>query len=77
MNILAIKLELISSPPGHPLASGVTEGSILRAAIEIGALHVNRKVRVMSIRCSLHIICMFTVAKKSQARTRIYQRSNG
>lgn len=39
----AIKLDLISSPPGHPLASGVTEASILRAAAEIGALFVNKK----------------------------------
>jgi hypothetical protein len=42
--ILAIKLELISSPPGHLLASGVTEASILRAAAEIGAIYVNKKV---------------------------------
>lgn len=42
--LLAIKLELISSPPGHPLASGVTEASILRAAAEIGAIYVNKKV---------------------------------
>jgi hypothetical protein len=41
--VLAIKLELISSP-GHPLASGVTEASILRAAAEIGAIYVNKKV---------------------------------
>jgi hypothetical protein len=41
--LLAIKLELISSPPGHPLASGVTEASILRAAAEIGAIYVNKK----------------------------------
>ncbi len=41
---LAIKLELISSPPGHPLATGVTEASILRAAAEIGAIYVNKKV---------------------------------
>ncbi|CAF3002871.1 unnamed protein product [Rotaria sp. Silwood2] len=40
---IAIKLELISSPPGHPLASGVTEASILRAAAEIGAIYVNKK----------------------------------
>lgn len=40
---LAIKLELISSQPGHPLATGVTEASILRAAAEIGAIHVNKK----------------------------------
>ncbi|CAF1123957.1 unnamed protein product [Adineta steineri] len=40
---IAIKLELISSPPGHPLASGVTESSILRAAAEIGAIYVNKK----------------------------------
>jgi len=41
---LAIKLELISSPPGHLLASGVTEASILRGAAEIGAIYVNKKV---------------------------------
>ncbi len=35
---------MISSPPGHPLASGVTEASILRAAAEIGAIYVNKKV---------------------------------
>ncbi|CAF3125652.1 unnamed protein product [Rotaria socialis] len=40
---IAIKLELISSPPGHPLASGITEGSILRAVAEIGAIYVNKK----------------------------------
>ncbi|CAF0842667.1 unnamed protein product [Adineta ricciae] len=40
---IAIKLELISSPPGHPLASGVTEASILRAAAGIGAIYVNKK----------------------------------
>ncbi|UJR15306.1 hypothetical protein I4U23_002259 [Adineta vaga] len=40
---IAIKLELISSPPGHPLASGVTEASILRAAVEIGSIYVNKK----------------------------------
>jgi hypothetical protein len=34
---------LISSQPGHPLASGVTEASILRAAAEIGAIYVNKK----------------------------------
>jgi len=44
IGLLAIKLELISSPPGHPLASGVTEASILRAAAEIGAIYVNKKV---------------------------------
>jgi len=35
---------LISSPPGHLLASGVTEASILRGAAEIGAIYVNKKV---------------------------------
>jgi hypothetical protein len=44
LHLLAIKLELISSPPGHPLASGVSEASILRAAAEIGAIYVNKKV---------------------------------
>lgn len=48
-NDLAIKLELISSPPGHPLASGVTEASILRAAAEIGAIYVNKKVWKMKL----------------------------
>ena len=49
--VLAIKLELISSPPGHPLATGISEASILRAATEIGAIHVNKKVS-----CSMNFI---------------------
>ncbi|CAF0820503.1 unnamed protein product [Didymodactylos carnosus] len=40
---IAIKLELISSPPGHVLATGVTEPSIIAVASELGAIHINKK----------------------------------
>lgn len=78
---LAIKLELISSPPGHPLASGVTEASILRAAAEIGAIYVNKKVPLRShpTPTHTHTPCLFSlaVAEKSQTRTGFHQRSAG
>jgi len=79
IGLLAIKLELISSPPGHPLASGVTEASILRAAAEIGAIYVNKKVsrQILLLLIIFQIISVFLVAEESQTRASFHQWSNG
>jgi len=67
-------LELIASPSGHPLASGVTEASILRAAAEIGAIYVNKKVGDFSRLNYFKNLFSFDskVAEESQTRTSFY-----